>query len=361
MLEEDKIPDPEVNKGWGSEDPTLGEYVKEYTGQVRLFRIFDFEKNRLIVLADGHGKYLRNDPIPGSIDHSSYVFFRPHERDGEFYPRPPASDLLWINQEYDVAHQQLLFAMRKMARKYIVSDGAFSDGEMEKLTSNEDMAYAKTSKPLTEAIQPLPLPNVPGEIFAYLSLVAKDFDEVAGQPAESRGLATAKTATQVSEMSGRETMREDFMRNVLSDSLREVGKKLLDSIQDSMTLPMAIAIEGSDGQVFQTEIQPEMIVGDFDVSVDVTEMQPHNKDLQRAQLIQTLQIAGQSPFLVASEPVARAVLEPFGIKDERVIKALVQQAQAQLMMAMAPKQPSAPDKEAPGEASTAQAQSGGER
>ena len=61
------------------------------------------------MLADGYGKYLRDDPIPRGSKYGPFVMYRPNEiicEDEKFFPRPPVSDLAPINDEYNKARQQ---------------------------------------------------------------------------------------------------------------------------------------------------------------------------------------------------------------------------------------------------------------
>jgi len=196
-------------------------------------------------------------------------------------------------------------------------------------------------------------------VFAYGAGISRDFDEVAGQPSEQRGLASAKTATQADIMQTGSTARQDDHRNQLAESIREIYKKLFDSIQANMTAQMAVSIEGSDGQVFMAEIDHNMIVGDYDIEVDIADMMPENSDIMRAHKLQLMQIAGQNPWLFADEGAARGWCNDFNIRDEKFIQSIVRAAQMQMQMLMAPKQPAAQEAGPPQDEAQALAQAGG--
>jgi len=360
--EEPDEPDPKTT---GIVDGTtnLDLYVKEYTEQVRLFEIFDFENSRLIVLADGHDKWLRNDPIPVGIDHSPYVFFRPSEREFEFYQIPPVSRGVPINDEYNKASKQRLALMRKTLRKYLMAKGAFDTVGRESLTNNQDstISEVKSNIPFDQAIGVVPVPQISGEVFANIQQIARDFDEAMGQPAESRGASQAKTATAVNELSGRAMMREEDMKSIYAGCLAVMGKKLLDSIQKNMTIPQAVEIEGPEGQLFMGYVDHNMIVGDYDVSVDIAELAPPDSALIRAQKERIMVNVGQSPWLFSNEGSARGWLEDYPnlAKNDQFIRDVVAAAQLQMQMLLAPKQPETSGAGSPQDASQMTAQQGG--
>ena len=335
---------------------------KEDAEQVRLYEIIDLDAQRLIVLADGHGQYLRNDPIPEGVDHSPYCFYRPNERVGEWFGRPPVTDLRVVNDEYNKTHRQLLAAIRKTLRKYVYDKQAFGSQNMDQLRDNTDSVFIGVDKApngIDKVVWPLPVTSVPGELFAHLQTIEKNFDEVAGQPGEARGVATGKTATQTNVLAGYDTVRQDDQRNLLAACLQETLKKLLDSVQANMTLPMAVAIQGTDGQFFQTQVSRDMILGDYDVSVDIVDMEPTNRELEKARLQDFLVTVGQSPWLLADEAMAEVLLDTYGIRDERARQGIVRQAKLQVAMMMAPAQPQKPGSDAPEDEAQAISQQGG--
>jgi len=343
----------------------LDPYVKEYSETVRLFECYDFEKNRLVVLADNHAKKLRDDPIPLGIDQDPYVYLRFQEILGEFYPRPVISDLTPINDEYNKYRKQQLIHMRKSSVKILARKSALDDGAYEQLTSPENMAIVQLDLPdgvpLESTIAPFVPPNLSADVYAYGQLIAKDFDEVSGSPGEQRGYAASKTATQAEIMAHGENVREDDDRNQLADALKMVGKKLLDSIQANMTQQTAVMITGSDGQVFQTYVDHNMIVGDFDVDIDITEMMPRRPEVMQARFVQVLQVAGQAPWLFMDEATAAPIFEAFQITDRRFIDGITKGARLQMMMLMAPKQPQKPEAGPPKNTAENRAQEGGGR
>lgn len=338
---------------------------KERSKQIRLFEIWDFRNDRLIVLADGYGKALRDVPIPVGAKYGPFVFYRPNEIIGaeeKFYPRPPVSDLAPINDEYNKARQQQLRAMKKSNRKILTKEGALDTVNLDKLTNGRDMEVVKVKVDgnygIGDALVQLSSPPVNEALYRNIDQISQDFDEVGGMPGEDRGVASSNTATGVNRMAAGSGSRLAFDRDDLAECLREAFKKLDDSIEANMTIERAIQIVGEDGQAFTAIIDADMIAGDFDVDIDIEDMIPVDSAQQAALKVQVMQIAGQSPWLFSDEELAVGWGKEFGLKDINFLKALSRGAQQQMQMAMAPQQPMVPEAPPPGNEADAMAQTG---
>lgn len=329
------------------------EQAEDPKNVVRLFHLYDLINKRYIVLADGHGDFLRNvswDELK-IVDHP-YADFRPNQILGEFMPRPLGSDLAPINKWYDIARRYELRAMKRSNRKGFVRKGVLSAAAMEQLTNDEDMAWVdmdiQKHEALSDQILPFTPPPVNDALYANSKMISMDFDEVAGMSSESRGAAKADTATQVNVMEAHSGTRIEHDRKVLAETWRLAFKKLNDLIDANMTTERAVRLMGEDGVAFVGLVDPDMIAGDFEVSVDFKDMAPPNTAQQAAGRTQIAQIAGQAPHLFISEPLVRGWLEPFGLdRDQAFIEALVEASKMQMqVLAMQAQQAPGPVPEA---------------
>ena len=359
--------DEEAHEKWGDVSEWAGdEDIAEKAKVVRLFELWDFKNGRLRVLADGYGKYLRDDPIPRGCKYGPFVMYRPNEiicDEEKFFPRPPVSDLAPINDEYNKARQQQLRAMKKSNRKMLTKEGTLDTLNMDKLTNGRDMEVVVV-KPdgnygVADAVVPMPSPPVNEALYRNIQQIAQDFDEVGGMPGEDRGVATSNTATGVNRMAQGAGARLSFDRADLACVLKEALKKLDDSIEANMTLERAIQIAGADGQVFTAVIDADMIAGDFDVDIDIEDLMPVDSAQQAALKTQFVQILGQSPWIAADETLALGWAKEFGIKDMNFAKALSRMAQQQMVAMMAPPQPMVPEAGPPQSEADAVAQTAG--
>ena len=337
-----------------------GEDQEDKAKLVRLFHIYDFVKDRYIVLADGHGKALRDEVTPIGITHSPLAFLRYQEKLGEFYPHPKASDLVPVNEWYNNSRRLEYVGGKSSLRKVITSKSRFDTENLGKLTSDVDMEVVFTQKesyPGTEPLTVFAPPPVNPSIYQASASASNDFDEMAGSP-EARGKATSDTATQSNNLQAGENARNTYERVQMKNFLLELFKKLNDSIDANMTVERAVQIEGDDGQLFTALVDRDMIAGDFDIEIDVQEMAPTDSAQMAALKQQLWTTLGQTPFLASNEVLARGILEDVGIKDENFIKGLVQAAQMQIAMLQAQAQPTVPESGAPQDEAQAVSQTG---
>jgi len=327
-----------------------GEDQEDKAKLVRLFHVYDFIKDRYLVLADGHGKALRDEVTPLGITHSPLAFLRYQEKLGHFYPHPKASDLVPINEWYNNSRRLEYVGSKGSLRKIIVDGNTFDNVGLKQLSSDIDMEIIKRKRGLMPgsagSLEVFTPPPVNPSIYQASKSASLDFDEMAGSP-EARGKATSNTATQSDNLEAGEAARNDYERVKMRDFLILIFKKLNDSIDANMTVPRAIKITGTDGQAFTALVDQDMIAGDFDLEIDVQEMAPKNSAQSAALKQQLWTTLGQTPFLASNEVLARGICEDVGIKDENFIQALVQAAQMQIQMLQAQAQPTVPEAKAP--------------
>ena len=355
--EEKKFSVDEHGSDWSEPSKEEGEEPRDV---VRLFYIYDMMNEEFIVIADGHGKELRRVSWTElKIADHPYSDYRPDEIMGEFYQRPSATDLVPINEWYNISRQMELRAMKRANRKVLARKGALDTANLELLTNDDDMAWVEVDitghSSLSDVFIPFNPPTLNNDVYANTQIIGADFAEVGGQTDEARGKATADSATQVNAMEQYTGGRIGKDRKVLAETWRRAFKKLNDFIDANMTKERAVALQSTDGETFQGLIDLDMIAGDVDVSVDFQELAETNTQMQNAGKTQILQIMGQAPFMFTSETLVRGWLEPFGVKDENFVQAIAEAAQMQMAMLQQQAQPDGPVPEAGAPQNEAQA------
>ena len=338
-----------------------GEDQEDKAKLVRLFHIYDFVKDRYLVLADGHGKALRDEVTPNGITHSPLAFLRYQEKLGEFYPHSKAADLVPINEWYNNSRRMEYAGSKVSLRKVITDKASFDTAELEKLQNDVDMEILFRKKPLAYAgqasLETYTPPPVNPSIYQASAAASMDFDEMAGSP-EARGMAASDTATQSNNLKAGEDARNAYERVQMRNFLIELFKKLNDSIDANMTVPRAVQITGDDGQAFTALVDQDMIAGDFDIEIDVREMVPNDNAQMASSRLNLLQMAGSFPHQFANEVNARGWCELFNIYDENFIKSVMQGAQMQIQMMMVEAQAKSPEADVPQDEAQAISQTG---
>lgn len=306
--------------------------LRDRCKNVTLFEIWDFDAKKLIVLAEGHGKWLRKANIPTYIDHSPFVFFRPIERPDKFVPRPPATDLVPLNEEYDQARNQQMTARRHADRILLYDTGVFKDEDsLAKVRATGDLRTVGVAGLQAMPAPPmlvLSSPPLSMDAFNDGQQLARDFDEAGLQASEARGMASSRTATGVDAISTAMSIGDDDLRNLFAEFIRELYSKLWACIRANMRMPQAIAVTGRNGKPFTGTITKEMIDFDFIVDVDVTEMMPRNSNTERSQFVSLMQGAPELlPEVLADPAGCAAVLDMWVIRNVAVRDAFTKGAQ----------------------------------
>ena len=343
----DDLFDPDAESGLDIFDES--KEFKEKRERVRLIEIYDMVNNKMLVMADGHGKFLMEHKTPAGITENPYSFYRNNEMgtSDEFYQRPLMSDLAPVAQAYNIAWKMLLRAMKHSTRKTLIRKDALDIQDQAKLQSDEDNALVAVGTfgqyGFEGAIKPWVPAPISDTIYANIKNLEMQFYEVAGLPPEAMGTPKSETATQVNSLNQYSGTRIDHDRACLVECLRVAFKKLDDSIDANMTVERAVQLMDTDGQTFTGLLDRDLIAGDFELDIDVEDMAPRNSMAESAQLIQFLSTIGQNADLMSDMALARELANKFGIKNEKAIEALVKRAQKtmmleeiQLMGAMAP-------------------------
>ena len=327
-------------------------YQDDKSKRILLFHIWDLVEKRYMVLADGHGEFLRDGPPPDGIRRHPYAFYRPTEVLGEWYPRPRVTDLAPINDAFNLFYQKWMQAAGHATVKVLTWEDSLSPEGMEALTNEvnyEVVQVKRAGQPgsLNERVAAFATPPVSAEVYAHaLKQLDKEFYEVGGIPPEALGVPKSDTATQAQMMGAYNTSRMDMDRECLAGMFRVLLKKTNDLIDATMTRERAVRLRGTDGQVFVGVVDPGLIYCDCDMDVDVEDMAPDNTQMQMANRLQLMQIAGQAPWQFQAEALVRGWADPLGIKDPNFIRELAQAAQMQVEILKMQAMPPPPNPEA---------------
>lgn len=300
------------------------ESVEKDKGRTRGWTIYDFDKKQIRVVVNtsnqGTGtpkldRYIREDPMPPEMWSKSpksggpFHFLNFNETPGDWTALTDVEILLPLQDEINLTRSKISTHFRRADRKYVYEEGFIDDErEWSKLLGGGDMSFAKVSDVnLARPLEQAPMDNA---IFAALPNTDKDFDELGGS-GEQRGVARADSATQAAVLENRQQARESDRRdNLIRAHLISVASGLLKSMQANMTIPMAVRISDPkhpNAYTFNGVVQPGDIDGDFDVSIDVSSMQPRTNPIYRQQVLSLLQ---QIIVPMMSNPLGLQFLTP---------------------------------------------------
>jgi len=281
-----------------------------------LYEIHDRERNLLITLADGVEEPLRVIPYPyKDLEGTHYGML-------VYHPLPDRVEGLSLvellrDQQITLNRVRTLQAnhAKKCARIYAVStESAMKNEDIEKIQRGVDGAVVRVNgRP--EDIKALDHAVLPQELFAMGDISRGDMMMVAGSPPHRFGMPAGgrTSATEIQSMNTAEQFRLEDMRTVTEDFSGRMTKKMIQIMANKLSDEKVIMIAGEDK--FQPfKFRKEDLKGEFDFTVEAGSMVRQNREVERQQLIQFLNMTAQLPQVNHLEIVKR-IAKTFGWKN----------------------------------------------
>jgi len=258
------------------------------------WQIHDFVNGKVIYMVDDWDRIVGKDSIPRWIDHSPYSFAKLHEVLGEWMPYTEMEAGRPLIRSYNKTRSQVLNHRRRFNRKYEVLKDFVTFDELEKLKDPADgtIVFVEQAGSIVP-IQDAPLDQA---LYKDLELDIRDMSEIFGATPEGRGSSASKTATQAAIIEQRGSSREDDKRTIIGNALSKAAGKLLNALQANLDKKMAVNIVGPSGQAFERHVSRVQLTGDYDVKVEISDMQPNDFATEEARLLKFAQVMGPVAF-----------------------------------------------------------------
>jgi hypothetical protein len=318
----------------------------ERTDAVKCIELWDFDKKKWYIIADGHDEFLLEEDFPEGTDPVTgpWVFLRPVERVDEWYGDAHATWLRTIAENYDKMNEQVLREGRKAARKILVTKDKFDGLNLEELIDPVDRVIALEAQTgeLPGCAFSMEVGGVHASTLALKNDLNRDFTEVSGSPDSAHGIASADTATEVKALTAYDSMREDYQRGMVRAVLIDAMRKMKNCIKENMSLDQYVTVRGAEGQVMSGQVGYRDIQCDCDVDIDIADLTPLDEGKQRSDFVQAATIVSQAPWLVIDEEAAGAFFDLFGPIPPALVRGISMGAQMQMQMLAAQAQPEKP-------------------
>lgn len=289
---------------------------------VELWEIWDIVKKRLIVIALGHDKILRDAEWPYEMEGFPFSMLRFNRVPGKPYP---LSDVAIIEPQV-LERIKLRWTqvnhIKRWNRQAWIAKGAMEKVEIDKYTQGVDGALIEVNQ---GAVGPQTIPYAPmqAEIFQLDDLIQRDFDAVIGQNNVDRG-GEAHTKTRTlgelqAQMQGTNS-RANKRQDMLEDFLEEVARKLIALMKQFQDVKKYVRVTGKNPQELLQMLGPDVqldgagfhfskddIQGDYDVSCVQGSTVPLTKENRMKMCEQILGPLGQMMGITPGGPVARAI------------------------------------------------------
>ena len=321
------------------------EVVAPADGMVKVWKQWNIRDKKRFVWPDGEDFFLVDgngfDFLPMSV-------LKFEELLDQFYPVPPAFYWTGTQIEYNETRDMQRTHRRRALRKFVYNDGAFPDDEeLAKLTSNEDMAFAKISGnvPAQAAIAPVqgaPMDPISTE---QVMMVRGELQEVTKVGGEQRGVASSDTATQANIISMNKQIQDTTDRNAVAEFLQRLCWIALKLAEENFTTQTVIKTTvdptgtgatdeaGRVTEVWRAVEMDQLEDLDYQVEIDIESLAPPSSTIKAQQATQMMATLSNPNVLAIlaqpdAEPFVRQFLAVQGYKDETQVQALIGTARA---------------------------------
>ncbi|MGW8179845.1 MAG: hypothetical protein ACWGQW_13955, partial [bacterium] len=299
-----------------------------------MYEVYDLYRGEVITIVRGHHTPVRGpEETPVGIDGHPFVFLKLAERRGSFYPVPGIFNWMGPQLEYAVRRNMMALHLRRYSRKYIYF--GMDESEIAKLEAAEDGAYARADD---QSARVEPIKDAPLDTAQYFDTgkLRQEFDEMSGVGDLQRNIPTADSATEAEIVEKRAREGELDDHEIVMGFIGEIVRKLHKCIEANLTMEGAVQVTGPAGAawVFFGAEDFEAVEGEFFFEVRADEVARNTLMVERAQLLQFLDLIGKNPLLAMSETLLRALADKFPAlaNNEAIIQEVRMLAMFQLQM-----------------------------
>jgi hypothetical protein len=300
----------EVKENWGSTTgtkPTLAmaspSSGDEETRRVQLWEIWHKRTHMRCVLADDHDKALEYVDWPQAYRGFPVETLYFSEHPDQLYGPPDLKHVLGQQDAYNQCNSMILNHIRRLGpRKFVTTRGAFDEKELEKLQLPIDGLFIETDGAPKESILPVPDAPMPVDVWQTRANFREDQDRVSGIADFVRGVAEkVDTATEAAALQANLNVRTNDSRATVEDFAERVSKKLLDIDVQTINLPQAIPVIGTDGAVALGQFiqinTRETLLAETDVEVEIGSMQPINEQTRKRDAFELFSLLRNDPLV----------------------------------------------------------------
>ena len=304
------------------ENDTERDDYADHVDRVTLYEFYDLESNTLSVCAHEADDYLLDPtPMPYAFGHP-FVMMRNYDIPDIFYPMGDLDQIESLQEELNKTRTQMTNHRKRYARKYLYHERSFGPEGREALESDDDGRFVPVvdeNRDLSSVVTPLPQVPLAPEIYQQSGIIEQDINTVSGVSEYSRGQMpeVRRTATEASIIADAGNARSADKLATVEIVIGDVARRILQLMQQYMTAPQMVRIQGRDAEEYYVAYTRDDILGEYDFSVEGGSTQPLNETARRQQAISLMKaVAPLVGTVIDPNELARYVLQfGFGVKN----------------------------------------------
>jgi hypothetical protein len=282
------------------------------------YEIYDLKRRETLTLIRGAEDVVKGPhALPPGVKLHPFVPVKFYDRKGSWYPIPVLFNWMGPQHEYNVTRNQMAIHRRRFNRKYVTLRGALEPEEKDKLQYGRDGEIIEAER--QGSIEPIKDAPLGSEYFFDTNQLREEFMEASGVGQLQRSQTGAESATEAEIVENRSRENEVDEHEEMMIILGGVAKKMGESMEANLTQDGAVLKVGPGGEQWVT-FGPEafdFVEGEVLFEVEISEMARATLQVERAQLMQLLDIIGKNPMIALDDGLLRAVFDKFPALSNR--------------------------------------------
>lgn len=300
----------------------IGEGIEET--EVTLYEIWDKKHERLMVVAEGHDEFLRDEDFPyAAMEGFPYEMLSFNEVPDELFPIPDVSQYEQLQDEVNRNRTAMVNHIKRFVRILLYQKGVIQEEEADQIMKAEDAEMIGVTD--INAVRFMEYAVTPPDWYNMDALLKGDIQMVSGITELQRGgKSDAKTATEASIKNLYTQSRIGDYLDLIETWLSNVARKLIQLMQENMEASDVQIITGEElmklGLVKSKEeanlwqFSREEIQGEYRVTIEAGSTAQSADAMRIKQSLDTYNLLANAQE-VNRKALIKKVLEALGWKD----------------------------------------------
>jgi hypothetical protein len=280
---------------------------------VKLYEISDMRTGKMLVLAEGHKKFLLDTEDALLINGHKYFALKWNERTDSFWGLSEVKIFEPQQKELNEIRSQYRDHRRVANLKVLGEQGVFSPEEKRKFLNGEVGSYVEVND--IDKVKPYVANYVRNDLLLAADQVKQDIREIIGFSNNAMGEyddSSRRTAREAMIVHQSNQIRVDERRDVVADVFVALVERMNQYIFDFWTTTRVAKILGQSRALQWVKFTGEEIRGDYSLRVDPDTMQAMTSDRRRyeAQELATM-LTKFPPELINMSALVRFLVEQY--------------------------------------------------
>lgn len=301
---------------------------------VELWEVRDARTRRILVVATGHDKLLRDESDELQLDGLPYVALVFNGNPRSFWGVPDAQIIYPQQLELNEIRTRQQELRRASVKRYALRQGVLTADQKQRFLTEDSDAFIEFPpdvQNIGEAFKEM-MGGIPADMNAWSNIVVQDMQDMLGMGRNQMGQfdrgamggSGRRTATEADIVQQSSQMRVSERRDVVADSLQMVARRISQMVFKFWSAKKWARVSDPGGAVSWVQYTGEELRGEYDFTIEPDDALPMGKRQRRQdalQLFQTLAPAAQSGVVNLPELVKFVVRQFDGANADSLVQA----------------------------------------